>query len=339
VVKFSGSLRGDLFKWMVEMEKKVDLCLCLGTSLSGMNADRMANTPARKSLKTPPKALGTVIINIQQTPLDHKTVVRVWAKLDDAFKILAEKLGLTIKPTSVTLSDKHVYIVPYNEKGIKDNDCQMKWDLSDGSAIKIPIEGAMNYGATGKVIGTREGHFSVELKEQEGPVRRLLGSWWVESALKGTVPQLPVINVSPKVKRAAIESIVESMSLDEPEPQEKEVEKEEHGSLPKSVRIIQSHNTINDPKSGDNKHSWGLSLEPSAAKFVTKVTWTLHSTFHDPVVECTEPPFEIRRRGWGTFVIKVAIQLKSGHTLNAKHELTFDGEGDEVHHTEVPIPH
>jgi NAD-dependent SIR2 family protein deacetylase len=51
VVQFSGNLRGDLFDEMVKMEKKADMCLCLGTSLSGMNADRMASTPAIKSLK------------------------------------------------------------------------------------------------------------------------------------------------------------------------------------------------------------------------------------------------------------------------------------------------
>ena len=42
VVQFSGSLRSDLFKWMLEIEQQTDLCLCLGTSLSGMNADRCA---------------------------------------------------------------------------------------------------------------------------------------------------------------------------------------------------------------------------------------------------------------------------------------------------------
>lgn len=64
VVQFDESLRSDLFQWMVEWEKKADLCLCLGTSLSGMNADRMVATPGQKSLRG--KALGSVIINLQQ---------------------------------------------------------------------------------------------------------------------------------------------------------------------------------------------------------------------------------------------------------------------------------
>lgn len=56
-----------------------------------MNADRMAKTPAKKALQG--KALGTVLINLQRTNLDPKCTIRVWAKLDDAFRLLAQKLG------------------------------------------------------------------------------------------------------------------------------------------------------------------------------------------------------------------------------------------------------
>lgn len=48
---FLGSLRSDLFQWMLDIEDKIDMCLCLGTSLSGMNADRVANTPAKRAVK------------------------------------------------------------------------------------------------------------------------------------------------------------------------------------------------------------------------------------------------------------------------------------------------
>ena len=37
----NGNLRGDLFEWLREWEERADLVLVLGTSLSGMNADRM----------------------------------------------------------------------------------------------------------------------------------------------------------------------------------------------------------------------------------------------------------------------------------------------------------
>ncbi len=54
VVQFSGKLRSDLFDWLCDMELATDLCLCLGTSLSGMNADRAAVTCAKRSIAHPP---------------------------------------------------------------------------------------------------------------------------------------------------------------------------------------------------------------------------------------------------------------------------------------------
>jgi len=202
VVQFSGSLRGDLFDWMAEAEQVVDLCLCLGTSLSGMNADRMASTPAKKSLKSPAKALGTVVINIQQTPLDSCSVIRVWAKLDDAFQILANKLGLVdIHPITTTLPPDDVYEVPYNETGWKDDSVMMTLDLRDLAQITIPIEGAMNANAKGEVFGKRNGHYSLNIEEKGGKARRLLGSWWISGALEGTIPRLPIVNVNPKIRK------------------------------------------------------------------------------------------------------------------------------------------
>lgn len=66
--------------------QRIDLCLCLGTSLAGMNADRIASTPAKKSYYDP-EILGTIIINIQQTRLDKFSSVRIWGKLDDVFNV------------------------------------------------------------------------------------------------------------------------------------------------------------------------------------------------------------------------------------------------------------
>lgn len=37
----SGNLRGDLFQRLLEWEDKTDLCLSVGTSMSGMNSDRV----------------------------------------------------------------------------------------------------------------------------------------------------------------------------------------------------------------------------------------------------------------------------------------------------------
>eukprot|EP00463_Aulacantha_scolymantha_P003237 TRINITY_DN4040_c0_g1_i1.p3 TRINITY_DN4040_c0_g1~~TRINITY_DN4040_c0_g1_i1.p3 ORF type:complete len:55 (+),score=19.44 TRINITY_DN4040_c0_g1_i1:247-411(+) len=42
-----------------------------------MNADRMAETPAKKAMVGMDGMLGTVIINLQKTNLDDKTTIRV----------------------------------------------------------------------------------------------------------------------------------------------------------------------------------------------------------------------------------------------------------------------
>ena len=98
VIKFGNSLRNDTYNWMLEIEQKTDLCLCLGTSLSGMNADRCAMTPAKKFKKNK-EGSGTIMINLQKTKIDYLSTIRVWAKIDDAFKVLAEKLGLEMSTT------------------------------------------------------------------------------------------------------------------------------------------------------------------------------------------------------------------------------------------------
>lgn len=112
VVQFSESLRTDLFDWLLEAEQRTDLCLCLGTSLSGMNADRIANTCAKKSRKD--QAIGTVVINLQQTPLDTNAVVRIWCKLDDAFKLLVNYLEIKteIKKFPVNVPSGYVITNP-----------------------------------------------------------------------------------------------------------------------------------------------------------------------------------------------------------------------------------
>jgi len=323
VVMFGGQLRSDLFQRLVEEEKKVDLCLCLGTSLSGMNADRTAHTPAKKSAKG--KALGVVIINLQQTKLDSSAAVRVWAPLDLSFKILGELLGLgEIKPIPAVVPGGDVYLVPYNSEGKYDPTCSMTLDLRNDTPVVISTEG-VNFGVTGKIVGKRDDNYTVLLEESDGPKWRLLGNWWVDAALRGAVPSLPVINLLPVV------AVVEE-------------KKKEKIVFPKSLKILQSHYLKLDVESGDNNHQWGLSLSPSAENIVEEVTWILHPTFHHPEVHCTTYPFAIRRHGWGTFNVKVKIVLKKISeddkepvVVNAAHELDFSVEGDEVRVTEVPL--
>jgi len=204
VVQFSESLRTDLFDWMLEAEQRVDLCLCLGTSLSGMNADRMAKTPALKSRKPIPEALGTVVINLQQTPLDTYALLRIWAKLDDVFRLIAKKLEIgEVKPFPLTIHPGDVYEIPYNEQGYLDTSVRMILDLKIGARVIICVQEAKNYLAMGTVGNKREGHYSIFLEETKKNIKqtvlRLFGVWWVDAAIRGSILRIPLVNVDAKV--------------------------------------------------------------------------------------------------------------------------------------------
>lgn len=110
VVQFNENLRDDLFAELQEIVRQTDLCLVLGTSLSGMNADRTAWAPARKA---PLRAIGSVLINLQRTPLDElggagrgghelnaalrtNTALRIWGSLDEVFRLVARAMRLEV---------------------------------------------------------------------------------------------------------------------------------------------------------------------------------------------------------------------------------------------------
>ena len=58
--------------------------LVLGTSLSGLNSDRVATEAAARSLEG--GGLGTAIINLQQTPRDGAASLRMFAPIDEVFR-------------------------------------------------------------------------------------------------------------------------------------------------------------------------------------------------------------------------------------------------------------
>ena len=200
VVQFSGQLRPDLFNWMLQNiymeEKAIDLCLCLGTSLSGMNADRVARTPAKRSKKNR-GPIGTVIINLQQTRLDELCVLRIWATLDEVFKRVAEKLELDTSPVSIDppaeLEDQ--FIVPYNAQGQYDPSVRMIWDLRGHKQIMVTNPESSNFKATGEILDKDEyGHYLVVV----GGRKYMLGKWWPNCAMQGKWPfYLPFVNTNP----------------------------------------------------------------------------------------------------------------------------------------------
>jgi hypothetical protein len=64
IIKMSGSLRGDLFEWLMAMEEKADFVFAVGSSLSGLNADRLVTTAASNH-KIRGMGQGAAILTIQ----------------------------------------------------------------------------------------------------------------------------------------------------------------------------------------------------------------------------------------------------------------------------------
>jgi NAD-dependent SIR2 family protein deacetylase len=212
VVQFSGNLRSDLFARMLDWEKRATLSLCLGTSLSGMNADRMAESPAlRQDIRNcnveSASQFGTVIVNLQRTRLDDQCTLRIWARIDDVFRLLAEKLQLApalfeMPPQPFpALPAGTVFALPrYDADGAKmaatEADSAFRLDLTPGARVRIANREAPNKDAVGEMREQdRAGNFVVAFS-QKGKLTRVytLGRWWLDAALKGEIEQLPLVN-------------------------------------------------------------------------------------------------------------------------------------------------
>lgn len=230
VVPMSGDLRGDLFEQVLEWEEKTDLCITLGTSLSGMNCDRVVETIGTRAKAGEAGRLGAVIVGLQRTRLDNVCAVRIFASIDDTMELLLAELGLAPAVSRVeapyrvyapltlpraaagggggffgATEEEGVFVLPYSGRsgrGGPGRRCTL--DLREGAWVRL-TEGP-HAGDEGEVQGrTRpEGHYKIcfwhRLKpgaKLKRPMVRVLGAWWLESAVAGLAPRLPVVNVPP----------------------------------------------------------------------------------------------------------------------------------------------
>jgi NAD-dependent SIR2 family protein deacetylase len=152
VVKYGGTLRDEERWWMKHAARTADLVIVLGTSLGGLNADQVATKASNRSLDG--NALGTVCINLQQTPEDGRMSLRIFGTSDkvltEVCKNLREDLAinlglqegqeLSLTPPSWT-SDVRA-LVPYNANGhrVEEGEPWMWLDLSTGKEVHITEE-------------------------------------------------------------------------------------------------------------------------------------------------------------------------------------------------------
>jgi len=215
VVPMEGTLRGDLFQWIQEEENYSDLVIAMGTSLCGMNSDRMVKTPGKKFINEG-QGLGAVIIGFQRTAMDEYASIRIFARIDEVMLLLALEMNLPVKFTPYTPDvpeesrvEEHVFMVPYNTNGELnelDPNEKIQWNLNVGAKLKLT--GGPGVGFEGFVVSTPEMVESENSYVLQFPCTReksqefgkisshyCLGTWFIEAACKGLIPLLPVINI------------------------------------------------------------------------------------------------------------------------------------------------
>jgi hypothetical protein len=215
VVAMSGNLREDLFSDLLECERKADLVLAVGSSLCGMNSDRLVSTCASRARRSVPSdpVFGSVIIALQRTPHDANSSVRIFATIDRVFQMLAEELSLNIgnasDQDSFTIPEmylplghsEHVFSVPYDKDGklIQDMEHRTILDLRDNAKAVIAV--GKNRGQSARVLGRNaDGHYRIALTHNDDAnwnEVRLLGKWWPAAAVAGEVQQIPLASTSP----------------------------------------------------------------------------------------------------------------------------------------------
>jgi len=194
-------LRSDLFDELLLLEETTDLCLALGTSLSGLNADRLAKTPAKKY---PKHGFGLIIVTLQETQLDSICTLRIFATLDEVMSMLAHELVLPELPKKTTeqTSQPNVFThLPYNpQTGERSTTKTCSLDLNEGSRIKILLG---SYAGCKGVVGKKneQNHYVLQICSPivlDGVTTvltndHLLGLWWLVEAQQGLVTHLPVV--------------------------------------------------------------------------------------------------------------------------------------------------
>jgi NAD-dependent SIR2 family protein deacetylase len=199
VVPMSGTLRSDLLEQLLEWEDKADLCLALGSSLCGMNADRMVTSVSERAKHG--HGLGSVIVSLQQTQHDTISSLRIFERIDVVMSLLAKELKLSLSdcPAKYSVAKDHQYVaLPYNKNGFLDHAAQLTLDLAPGRWVRIvdqPKWDEQRVGSVGQVVGiTPDGHYRIAIG-RSGQVR-VLGLWWLSAAENGDVDRLPVVNIA-----------------------------------------------------------------------------------------------------------------------------------------------
>jgi len=94
VKMMDDTLRRDLLQWLAQWAGQAKMCVALGTSLCGMNADQVPDAVAERFAHS--SGEGLVIIGLQRTVYDETASLRIWGLCDDVMKQLTRELGFKV---------------------------------------------------------------------------------------------------------------------------------------------------------------------------------------------------------------------------------------------------
>jgi len=212
-----------------------DLVLAMGTSLSGVMADKLVSVVGLRALgeqreaskkleaitedaraedgegvagrreelghaEVTPHTLGVVIINSQQTRLDALASLRIFARLDLVLQLLCTELDVSVpssSPRRELPSSSDVWEgLRYGPDG---------WPLPDGDGVTLDLREGMQIVLTNGNPGLRDAGLvgSVGSKTKQGNYsinlsdgnRCYLGRWMLEAAAIGQLKRLPLVNL------------------------------------------------------------------------------------------------------------------------------------------------
>jgi len=211
IVPYEGTLRDDLYQWMKSWQEKSCLCIAMGTSLSGFNADSTPEVAASRGR--------LVLINLQHTPMDSISSLRIYARIDTVMKALMIALNLdrhvaaapanfpALLPASVRIAPD-LYRLPVDPVScVPSPDCEINWDLRTGA--RILLLGGPYDGDVGTVVEkNNDGHYRIRFEDSVNETLRLkrapfslwLGSWWINciANMNSICPdsKIPLVNIS-----------------------------------------------------------------------------------------------------------------------------------------------
>jgi len=105
----------------------------------GMNADRMAVSPAERQRRGQDGALGTVIVALPQTQYDQLASLRLFATIDQVMELLAEEMGLIVPPAPAPRPWAEPLVLtglPYRPDGRRDRSASLTLDLRPGQRLR-----------------------------------------------------------------------------------------------------------------------------------------------------------------------------------------------------------